>query len=118
VISWFKILLSKCNLCRCIKGDKKFNIETFATKVGVKGVSLVGSGLLLSNYIFAVGCALYKSTWFNQPLMIGAHCLFAVFLVVKTRALESEGFTKAAVQRYYQNIWYLFYSEYVLLPFI
>lgn len=50
--------------------------------------------------------------------MIGAHCLFAIFLVVKTRELESEGFTKGAVQRYYQNIWYLFYSEYMLLPFI
>jgi homogentisate solanesyltransferase len=39
-------------------------------------------------------------------------------LIAKTKALETEGFTKTAVQRYYQNIWYLFYSEYLILPFI
>ena len=68
-------------------------------------VSYTGSGLLLANYVFAVGLAVARPSWFNQPLMIGAHCLFALFLVVKTRALESERYTKGAVQRYYQNIW-------------
>ena len=64
------------------------------------------------------GAAVANAGWFNQPLMIGAHALFSAFLIVKTKALETEGFTKAAVQRYYQNIWYLFYSEYLILPFI
>ena len=66
----------------------------------------------------ACGAAAVNASWFNQPLMIGAHACFAAFLILKTKALESEGFTKGAVQRYYQNIWYLFYSEYFLLPFI
>ena len=117
-VTIFAVVISITKDLADIEGDKKFNIETFATRMGVKGVSYLGSGLLLANYVFAAGCALYKSTWFNQPLMIGAHCLFAIFLVVKTKALETEGFGKAAVQRYYQNIWYLFYSEYLLLPFI
>ena len=84
----------------------------------MRGVSYLGSGLLLANYLGAVAVAAWKSAWFNQTLMIGAHLAFAAFLVVKTRALEAEGYTKAAVQRYYQNIWYLFYGEYLLLPFI
>jgi len=117
-VTVFAVAISITKDLADIEGDRKFKIETFATRLGVKGVSLIGSGLLLANYVFAAGLAIARPHWFNQPLMIGVHCLFAVFLVVKTRALETEGFTKGAVQRYYQNIWYLFYSEYLLLPFI
>ena len=38
-----------------IDGDKQFGIETFTTKMGVKNVSYIGSGLLLMNYVFAIG---------------------------------------------------------------
>ena len=117
-VTVFAVAISITKDLADIDGDKKFGIETFATRLGVKGVSYLGSGLLLANYVFAIGCAVYRATWFNQKLMIGAHCALAAFLIVKTRALETEGFTKQAVQKYYQNIWYLFYSEYLLLPFI
>ena len=117
-VTVFAVVISITKDLADIEGDKKFNIDTFATKLGVKGVSYLGSGLLLANYVGAVGMAVARAGWFNQPLMIGAHCVFAFFLIVKTKALETEGFTKAAVQRYYQNIWYLFYSEYLLLPFL
>jgi homogentisate solanesyltransferase len=117
-VTVFAVVISITKDLADIEGDKKFNIDTFATKLGVKGVSYVGSGLLLLNYVGAVAAAVAIKEWFNQPLMIGAHVLFSVFLIVKTKALETEGFTKNAVQRYYQNIWYLFYSEYLILPFI
>lgn len=117
-VTLFAVVISITKDLADIEGDKKFNIDTFATKLGVKGVSYLGSGLLLANYVAAVGAAVANAGWFNQPLMIGAHALFSVFLIVKTKALETEGFTKTAVQRYYQNIWYLFYSEYLILPFI
>lgn len=117
-VTLFAVVISITKDLADIEGDKKFNIDTFATKLGVKGVSYLGSGLLLANYVAAVGAAVANAGWFNQPLMIGAHALFSVFLIVKTKALEKEGFTKTAVQRYYQNIWYLFYSEYLILPFI
>ena len=117
-VTLFAVVISITKDLADIEGDKKFNIDTFATKLGVKGVSYLGSGLLLANYVAAVAAALVNKGWFNQPLMIGAHVLFSVFLIAKTKALETEGFTKTAVQRYYQNIWYLFYSEYLILPFI
>ena len=117
-VTLFAVVISITKDLADIEGDKKFNIDTFATKLGVKGVSYLGSGLLLVNYVAAITAAIAVKGWFNQPLMIGAHVLFAIFLIVKTKALETEGFTKNAVQRYYQNIWYLFYSEYLILPFI
>ena len=87
----FAVVISITKDLADIEGDKKFNIDTFATKLGVKGVSYLGSGLLLANYVGAVGMAVARAGWFNQPLMIGAHCVFAFFLIVKTKALETEG---------------------------
>ena len=101
-----------------IDGDKKFGIETFTTKIGVKNVSYLGSGLLLANYVFAIGLSLLNPTWFNQKLMITAHVVLALYLVLKTKKLERGEFGKGAVQTYYQDIWKLFYCEYLLLPFI
>ena len=49
-----------------IDGDKQFGIETFTTKMGVKNVSYIGSGLLLMNYVFAIGLSVFNPTWFNQ----------------------------------------------------
>ena len=37
----------------------RFQISTLATKLGVKNISLLGSGLLLLNYIGSVAAAVY-----------------------------------------------------------
>ena len=101
-----------------IEGDLKYKIETFSTRLGVKKVSYIGSGLLLANYIFAIALSVKNPTWFIQPLMIGGHALFASFLIVKTKALENAKFSRDAIQQYYRDIWALFYSEYFLFPWI
>jgi homogentisate solanesyltransferase len=101
-----------------IEGDLKYDIQTFSTRLGVKAVSFIGSGLLLANYVFAIGLSVANPTWFNQPLMIGVHALYALFLIVKTKKLENAKFSRDAIQQYYRDIWALFYSEYLLLPWI
>eukprot|EP00798_Chlamydomonas_sp_ICE-L_P026829 gene26829-4424_t len=93
-----------------VDGDREYNIETFATKVGVKNVSLMASGLLLSNYIGAIYLALTYSA-FNLPIMAGAHSILAVVLVVRTWRLNQLGYTRDALMSYYRWIWNLFYSE-------
>ena len=84
----------------------------------MKTVSYIGSGLLLANYIFAIALSVQNPTWFNQPLMVGFHALFALFLVAKTKALEDAKYARGAIQQYYRDIWALFYSEYLLFPWI
>ena len=102
-----------------IDGDKQFGIETFTTKMGVKNVSYIGSGLLLMNYVFAIGLSVFNPTWFKQKIMITMHAILATYLIAKTKKLEKGWFfTQSAVQTYYQDVWKLFYSEYLLLPFI
>lgn len=101
-----------------VEGDLKYKIQTFSTRLGVKTVSYIGSGLLLANYVFAIAISVNNPTWFVQPLMIGGHALFATFLIIKTRSLERAKFSRDAIQQYYRDIWALFYSEYLLFPWI
>lgn len=102
-----------------VEGDKKFNIGTFATALGVRGVAFLGSGLLFANYMGAILAACVASSGtFRMAMMVGAHAMFAVFLIKSTLKLDRAKYTKSAVQEYYRAIWNLFYSEYVIFPFI
>lgn len=101
-----------------VEGDMKFGIETFATRMGVRNIAFLGSGLLIANYAGAIALALRMPQIFNASIMIPFHALFAVLLTYKTLKLDAGKYSKSAIQAYYRFIWYLFYSEYVLLPFL
>jgi len=101
-----------------VEGDKKYGIETFATRLGVQNIAFLGSGLLIANYAGAIALALRMPSAFNASAMIPFHALFAVMLTYKTLKLDAANYSKAGIQAYYQFIWNLFYAEYALLPFI
>lgn len=101
-----------------VEGDKKFGIDTFATRMGVRNIAFLGSGLLIANYAGAIALALRMPHVFNASIMVPFHALFAILLTYKTLKLDAGKYTKNAIQAYYRFIWYLFYSEYVLLPFL
>ena len=117
-VTVFAICISICKDLADIEGDKQEGVTTFATEIGAAGIAYLGSGLLIFNYCFAIGSAIIRQDWFNLPLMIGFHSLAIFFCWWRTKIMEHENFSKAAVQRYYQNIWYLFYGEYLILPFL
>ena len=117
-VTVFAICISICKDLADIEGDKKEGIKTFATEIGAAGIAYLGSGLLVFNYCFAIGSAIIRQDWFNLPLMIGFHSLAILFCIWRTKIMEYQGFTKASVMKYYQNIWYLFYGEYFILPFL
>eukprot|EP00775_Hariotina_reticulata_P007081 gene7081-7294_t len=99
-----------------VEGDRANQISTFATRLGVKNVSLLGVGMLLLNYVMAVVFALRFSSHFNVPVMIGAHVVLALVLLVRSGKLASAGYSQTAVNSFYRWIWNLFYSEYLLFP--
>ncbi|CAI5482539.1 unnamed protein product [Closterium sp. Yama58-4] len=101
-----------------IEGDRQFKIETFATRLGVRNIAFLGSGLLIANYCGAVAAALLLPQAFRQAVMIPAHLLLAAALVYQTWKLDAAAYTKDAIARFYQFIWNLFYLEYCLLPII
>ncbi|GAX73605.1 hypothetical protein CEUSTIGMA_g1056.t1 [Chlamydomonas eustigma] len=101
-----------------VDGDKANGIETFATRMGVKNVSLISAGLLMSNYVGAVVLALQQGSSFNFPVMVGAHSVLAALLLFRTWKLDQAKYTKEAIMSFYRWIWNLFYSTYAIFPFI
>ncbi|GAA0151739.1 transferase [Lithospermum erythrorhizon] len=101
-----------------VEGDRKFQISTLATKLGVQNIALLGSGLLLINYIGAILAAVYMPQAFNRNLMIPVHSILACSLIFQTWFLDKEKYTKDAISAFYQFIWNLFYAEYLIFPFI
>eukprot|EP00892_Ulva_mutabilis_P007286 jgi/Ulvmu1/492/UM001_0500.1 len=101
-----------------IEGDKKYGIRTFATEMGVRRITALGSGLLLLNYVGAITAAVKFAGMFNVPVMIGAHSVLAAALIWMTLRLDRRGYSPAAIRDYYRSIWNLFYSEYFVLPFL
>nr|AKM76571.1 AT3G11945-like protein [Melianthus villosus] len=101
-----------------VEGDRKFQISTLATKLGVRNIAFLGSGLLLINYIAAVLAAIYMPQTFRRGLMIPAHTILALSLIFQTRVLEQANYTKEAISGFYQFIWNLFYTEYIIFPIL
>ncbi|KAL2641978.1 hypothetical protein R1flu_009565 [Riccia fluitans] len=101
-----------------VEGDKKYNISTFATRLGVRNISFLGSGLLLMNYIGAIAAAVFMPQAFNRNLMVAAHAALGLALVYQTWLLDSAKYSKEAIAGFYRFIWNLFYTQYALLPFI
>ncbi|CAN7050503.1 unnamed protein product [Brassica oleracea var. botrytis] len=99
-----------------VEGDRKFQISTLATKLGVRNIAFLGSGLLLVNYISAISLAFYMPQVFRGSLMIPAHMILASCLIFQTWVLEKANYTKEAIAGYYRFIWNLFYAEYLLFP--
>lgn len=101
-----------------VEGDRKFQISTLATKLGVRNIAFLGSGLLLVNYVSAISLAFYMPQVFRGSLMIPAHVILASGLIFQTWVLEKANYTKEAISGYYRFIWNLFYAEYLLFPFL
>ncbi len=58
------------------------------------------------------------SSSFNAPVMAGAHAILAAVLLVRAHKLHMGSYSQAAILNFYRWIWNLFYTEYLLLPFI
>ncbi|XP_024397419.1 probable homogentisate phytyltransferase 2, chloroplastic [Physcomitrium patens] len=101
-----------------IEGDKKFNISTFATNLGVRKISFLGAGLLLVNYIGAIVAAFYLPQAFKTKIMVTGHAVLGLSLIYQTWLLDTAKYSKEAISNFYRFIWNLFYSEYALFPFI
>lgn len=101
-----------------IEGDRKFQISTLATNLGVRNIAFLGSGLLLTNYVCAILVAFYMPQEFRGSLMAFGHAILALCLGYQTWILDHSNYTQEGNTKYYKFIWKLFYSEYLLFMFI
>ncbi|KAL7559492.1 hypothetical protein ACA910_010306 [Epithemia clementina (nom. ined.)] len=99
------------------EGDKAYNIDTFATRVGVDRIAKGATVCLFLNYIHAiVTWALSRSGSFRLLPMVGGHAALAAMLLTHFRQLEPDSIK--SVKLYYKRIWDLFYLEYILYTLI
>ncbi|CAM0954208.1 unnamed protein product [Alopecurus aequalis] len=101
-----------------VEGDRKFQISTLATKLGVRKIAFLGSGLLLANYIAAIVVPFLIPQAFRGTVMVPFHAALAVALILQTLILEQAKYSKDAISQYYRFIWNLFYAEYIFFPLI
>ncbi|XP_062109478.1 homogentisate solanesyltransferase, chloroplastic-like [Humulus lupulus] len=81
-------------------------------------MAFLGSGLLLLNYVNAIVAGIMLPQVFNLSIMLPCHAILALSVMFQTWVLDQSNFTKEACQRFYQFIWILHYSEYIVFPFI
>lgn len=101
-----------------MKGDQKYNIQTFATELGVKKISLFAIGVLLVNYSVAVYLGLAYPAVYRTAVMSGGHAVLGAALLWHTRSLHAADYSSEAIVGFYRFIWTLFYTEYAMFPFI
>ncbi|VAH09952.1 unnamed protein product [Triticum turgidum subsp. durum] len=101
-----------------VEGDRKFQISTLATKLGVRNIAFLGSGLLLANYVAAIVVPFLIPQAFRSFVMVPFHAALAVALIFQTWVLEQAKYSKDAISQYYRFIWNLFYAEYIFFPLL
>jgi homogentisate solanesyltransferase len=96
---------------------KAFQIETFATKVGVDKIAKGASICLFLNYIHAIATGLLSpaGTFRSIPMLAG-HAGLAAMLLVRLQDLNPN--SMSSIKKYYKHVWDLFYLEYVLYTLI
>ena len=110
----YQPLLPKILLSLLIK--QAFQIETFATSVGVSKLAKGASAILLLNYVHALLTGILNRNAFNIIPMIAGHALLAAGLVARFSELDPESIP--SIKKYYKHIWDLFYLEYFLYTLI
>jgi homogentisate solanesyltransferase len=107
-----------------IKGDRQYNMSTFASTYGVPTIAKTAVGVLCFAYgaTIAIAIALAsgaQACGFRLGPMVAGHAAFACYVLSGYRRLVKDDFTQDAVEQfYYTSIWNAFYLEYVLYPFI
>jgi homogentisate solanesyltransferase len=94
-----------------------FQIETFATKIGIKRIAQGSTLFLFGNYVHAIATAVLSKPGVFRPIpMIGGHAVLASMLLMRYRQLNPD--SMASVKKFYKHIWDLFYLEYGLYTLI
>jgi len=96
-----------------IEGDRKFKVNTFASRMGPTALSNFVTSLLFADYIFAAVFALASPAGaMRSSVMIAGHAVLAAVLLFERQRLDPDDV--GSIKEFYKGIWRLFYSEYAL----
>ncbi|GAU34432.1 hypothetical protein TSUD_393850 [Trifolium subterraneum] len=93
-VTFFALVIAITKDLPDVEGDRRYQISTFATKLGVRNIAFLGSGILLMNYVVTILAAIYMPQAFRRWLLIPAHTIFASSLIYQVQILEKANYTK------------------------
>jgi homogentisate solanesyltransferase len=96
-VTFFALVIAITKDLPDVEGDRRYQISTFATKLGVRNIAFLGSGILLMNYVVTILAAIYMPQAFRRWLLIPAHTLFASSLIYQVQILEKANYTKVNI---------------------
>ncbi|KAH1042409.1 hypothetical protein GYH30_024617 [Glycine max] len=91
-VTFFALVIAITKDLPDVEGDRKYQISTFATKLGVRNIAFLGSGILLVNYIVSVLAAIYMPqvniNLHNVPI---TYMKFFIFSYMETKSYVRSG---------------------------
>jgi homogentisate phytyltransferase/homogentisate geranylgeranyltransferase len=105
IIAWFKDMPD-------MEGDSAHDIRTLSIRLGAKKVFNLGNVLLSLTFFALIVFSIFQSEILNMPLMIVMHTAFFIGLIIRSRGTNLQN--RESIARYYQFIWVLFFSEYIV----
>jgi len=101
-----------------VEGDRENDIKTFATWLGTSKMAMASVGLLLANYVVAMVLGITQTNIFRSWVMTGGHFILAILLIVQASKLHYTKYSQEGIKNFYRFLWSLFYTEYLMYPFI
>lgn len=95
-----------------VAGDVKYNISTFASKMGVGRVATGATAVLALNYLSAIAEGLLRPGVFNPSPMIGGHAIAMAYAISNRLKLNPK--SEESIKTFYGRVWHCFYAEYAL----
>jgi homogentisate phytyltransferase / homogentisate geranylgeranyltransferase len=96
------------------EGDRQYNITTFTLKLGQQRVFNLSRWVLTSCYSGMILLGLIGMPGVQRMFLITTHLV--VLIIFWIRSLQVDLADKAAISRFYQFIWKLFFLEYLMFP--
>lgn len=115
-MSFFSVVIALFKDIPDIDGDKLFGIRSFTVRLGQKRVFWTCIYLLEMAYAVAMLMGATSSCLWSKIITVFGHAVLA--LILWNRARSSDLTSKAAITSFYMFVWKLFYTEYLLIPFV
>ncbi|WOK92677.1 putative homogentisate phytyltransferase 1, chloroplastic [Canna indica] len=115
-MSFFSVVIALFKDIPDIEGDCIFGIQSYSVRLGQRRVFWICVGLLEMAYIIAMVVGATSSCTWSKFVTVWGHAILASILWNRARSLDLT--SKTAITSFYMFIWKLFYTEYLLIPFV
>ena len=94
-----------------LEGDRRYGIQTFSLRLGLKRIHQIGSVLIAAIYVLLIFLPFFIEMEGNAWIFSAAHTILLGLLLWGNHRLDLSD--KESIRFYYQIVWGLFFLEYI-----